>query len=53
MSVNPLYVAFALAVIIGVIGYVQSKEILPAAIGAAVAFLVVWLGGRFLVRKKS
>ena len=52
MSVNPLYIAFAMAVIIGVVGYVQSKEIVPALIGAGVAFLVVWLGAKFLLPKK-
>jgi len=52
MSVNPLYIALAIGMIIGVVGYAQTREVVPSLIGAAVAFAVIWLGARLLLPKK-
>lgn len=52
MSVNPLYIALALGMIIGVVGYAQTRDIVPSLIGAAGAFAVVWLGAKLFLKSK-
>lgn len=48
---SPLILGLAMAAIAFAVGYSTSGPI-PAAVGAAVAFVVVWGLGTLLLRKK-
>ena len=52
MSVKPLYIALAVGVIMGVIGYAGTGEILPGLAGGGAAFVVVWGIAALMGRRK-